>query len=72
MTKQEIDERCVQVADTVVPQYRNAKRSYSCTGGMAKRWAAAFDGARIALGHDPAHGQALSSHAPGHDPAKKS
>jgi len=53
MTKRALDKRCVEIADTVVPQYRSGKRNYSCTGGMAKRWLAAFEGARIALGRDP-------------------
>ena len=53
MTKRALDKRCVEIADTVVPQYRSDKRSYSCTGGMAKRWQAAFEGACIALGRDP-------------------
>lgn len=58
MTKQKLAARCVQIADTVVPQYRNEKRSYSCTGGMAKCWQAAYDGACIALGGNPGNGAA--------------
>lgn len=53
MTKRALVKRCVQIADTVVPQYRSGKRGYSCTGGMAKRWLAALEGACIALGRDP-------------------
>ncbi|WP_281045913.1 hypothetical protein [Sphingomonas oryzagri] len=41
--------RCVEIADQAVPKYRGGKRSYSCGGQMAKRWAAAFDAAMIAL-----------------------
>jgi len=47
----ELNTHCTQVADMVVPQYRDGKKSYSCTGGVAKRWGAAFEGARLALGH---------------------
>ena len=53
MTPRALDKRCVEIADAVVPQYRSGERSYSCTGGMAKRWQAAFEGACLALGHDP-------------------
>jgi hypothetical protein len=49
----EITARCTQIADAVVPEYRNGKRSYSCTGRVAKRWQAAWDGACIALGRSP-------------------
>ena len=48
-----ITERCTQIADAVVPEYRAGKRSYSCTGRVAKRWQAAWDGACIALGREP-------------------
>ena len=48
-----IEASCTQIADAVVPAYRKANRSYSCTGTIAKRWQAAWDGACIALGHDP-------------------
>jgi len=54
--KREIETRCLLIADKVVPQYRSGKRGYSCTGGMAKRWGAAFEGALLALGHDPEEG----------------
>jgi ribulose kinase len=45
--------RCTQIADKVVPEYRGSERGYSCTGSVAKRWQAAWDGACVALGHDP-------------------
>lgn len=45
--------RCTQIADEVVPEYRGGRSSYSCTGRVAKRWQAAWDGACVALGHDP-------------------
>ena len=45
--------RCTQIADAVVPVYRDGKRSYSCTGRVAKQWQAAWDGACIALGREP-------------------
>lgn len=48
-----ITARCTQIADAVVPEYRAGKRSYSCTGRVAKRWQAAWDGACIALGREP-------------------
>lgn len=51
--KPEVETRCAKIADMVVPQYRNGEKSYSCTGGVAKRWLAAFEGARMALDHDP-------------------
>jgi hypothetical protein len=44
---------CTQIADEVVPEYRGGKRSYSCTGRVAKRWQAAWDGTCVALGHEP-------------------
>lgn len=46
--------RCTEIADQVVPEYRDGKRSYACHGHTAKRWQAAWDGACIALGGDPA------------------
>lgn len=49
----EITARCTQIADAVVPEYRDGKRSYSCTGLVAKRWQAAWDGACIALDREP-------------------
>jgi len=45
--------RCTQIADAVVPEYRGGRRSYSCTGRVAKRWQAAWNGACLALGRDP-------------------
>jgi hypothetical protein len=52
-SKSSIAARCTQVADAVVPQYRGGKKSYSCTGTVARHWQAAWDGACIALGGDP-------------------
>ena len=49
----EVTARCTQIADAVVPEYRDGKRSYSCTGRVAERWQAAWDGACIALGREP-------------------
>lgn len=51
--KDAISDRCTQIADEVVPEYRGGKHGYSCTGTVAKRWQAAWDGAYIALGRDP-------------------
>ena len=48
-----IEARCTQIADAVVPAYRTAGRALSCTGTIAKRWQAAWDGACLALAHDP-------------------
>jgi hypothetical protein len=48
-----LNTRCTQIADQVVPEYRARNKSYSCTGGMAKRWQAAWDGACAALGYNP-------------------
>ena len=45
--------RCAEIADQVVPEYRGGKPR-SCTGHYAKRWQAAWDGACVALGGDPA------------------
>jgi len=45
--------RCTQIADEIVPEYRGSERGYSCTGSVAKRWQAAWDGACAALGHNP-------------------
>lgn len=45
--------RCNLCADMVVPEYRSGLRSYSCTGTVAKRWQAAWDGACIAFGDVP-------------------
>lgn len=59
MTQEESD-RYAAIADQVVPEYRGG-RLYSCTGHYAKRWGAAYDGARIAdtLARDAAHGDTL-------------
>lgn len=49
--------QCTEIADRVVPQYRDENQrqpGYSCTGIYAKRWQAAWDGACVALGGDPA------------------
>ena len=48
-----IASRCTLIADQIVPEYRSGARSYSCTGRVAKRWQAAWDGACVALGRDP-------------------
>ncbi len=44
-----VEERCVAVADTVVPKYRHGTRAYSCCGHVAKMWQAAYDGAAAVL-----------------------
>lgn len=48
-----LDERCTEIADRVVPQYRKMDLTYSCTGHWAKRWQAAWDAACVALGESP-------------------
>jgi hypothetical protein len=53
MIKLELNTRCAQIADRLVPQYRDGGKNYSCHGGVARRWQAAFEGACIAFGHDP-------------------
>lgn len=50
MTDKEREARCVEIADQVVPQYRDDAKVYSCTGTYAKQWSAAYNGAMIALG----------------------
>lgn len=45
----QIEARCIAIADTVVPNYRNGKRAYSCTSQVARMWQAAYDGAAAAL-----------------------
>ena len=45
----QIEARCVAIADTVVPNYRNGKRAYSCTSQVARMWQAAYDGAAVTL-----------------------
>lgn len=44
-----VEARCVAVADTLVPNYRNGSRAYSCAGHVAKMWQAAYDGAAAVL-----------------------
>lgn len=44
---------CTTIADQIMPAYRSGDRSYSCTGHVAKRWQAAWDGACVALGGNP-------------------
>ncbi|AOR76559.1 hypothetical protein [Novosphingobium resinovorum] len=48
--------RCTEIADKVVPKYRNPPkgRSYSCSSHTAKLWQAAWDGACVALNGNPA------------------
>ncbi|WP_242136953.1 hypothetical protein [Sphingomonas sp. TREG-RG-20F-R18-01] len=42
--------RCIEIADQVVPQYRAADaRHTGCTSHTAKRWSAAYEGAKLAL-----------------------
>lgn len=48
-----VGDRCTQIADQVVPKCRTEGKSYCCTGVIAKRWQAAWDGACLALGYDP-------------------
>lgn len=54
VTKMEISKRATSIADEVVPQYRHGSRIYRCHGTTAARWQAAWDGACLALGGDPA------------------
>lgn len=52
--QQQVSTRCTEIADQVVPKYRNVDGpTYPCHGTVAKRWQAAWDGACIALGLDP-------------------
>ena len=37
-----------EIADRIVPEYRNGPRSYCCTGHTAKRWNAAYLAAEAA------------------------
>lgn len=49
-----VEQRCVAVADTVVPNYRHGTRAYSCGGHVARMWQAAYDGAATVLAaHSP-------------------
>ena len=59
---EQINRRCVDIADQVVPEYRGRIPAPSCTGIYAKRWQAAYDGARIAIG-EPADTPAPGSDA---------
>jgi len=46
----QINERLAAIADQVVPEYRAKGASYSCTGHVAHKWNAAYEGAARALG----------------------
>lgn len=48
-----LSDRCTKIADQVVPRYRQLPYP-SCGGTIATQWQAAWDGACIALGGDPA------------------
>ena len=48
-TFQEENDFAAAIADKVEPRYRCMGRSYSCTGHIAERWTAAFEGARQAF-----------------------
>lgn len=41
-----LDKVCAEIADKVVPEYRNGKRNYSCTSWKAKCWNAAYEGGK--------------------------
>ncbi len=41
----EAEQRACAIADKIVPAYRTGPRSYSCSGHIAKKWEAAFEGA---------------------------
>ncbi len=60
----DINERCVAVADTVVPKYRNGTRAYSCCGHVAKMWQAAYEGAEAVLAATPASDAAVPAGEP--------
>lgn len=49
-----VGERCTAIADRVVPKYRAEGARYSCGGVIARAWGAAWNGACLALGGDPA------------------
>ncbi|SFR86876.1 hypothetical protein [Sphingomonas jatrophae] len=53
----DLNTRCAEIADKVVPEYRSGQRTYPCHGHTAKRWDAAYEGARSAL--PPAGGAQL-------------
>ena len=42
-----------EIADRVVPEYRDYRSTYSCTGQVAKRWVAAWTAACLANDDDP-------------------
>lgn len=45
LDEKKLNDFATQIADKIVPQYRNGKRSYSCNSHTAKRWNAAFNAA---------------------------
>ncbi len=50
----DIERCCAEIADKIVPRYRDrTKPPLPCHGDVAKKWQAAWDGACIALGADP-------------------
>lgn len=49
MTRTPIEQRCVEIADRVVPAYRDGRRSYSCTSWTARRWEAAYQAAKVTM-----------------------
>jgi hypothetical protein len=51
--EQAIANLCTGIADKVEPDYRTGAPR-SCTGYIARRWQAAWDGACLAIGGDPA------------------
>lgn len=53
MTAEQIEKQCIDIADKIVPQYRNGKRSYSCHGTIANKWGAAYYGAYMAITGNP-------------------
>lgn len=54
MPADEIYAHATRIADQVEPRFRHGARSYGCGGHVAKLWGAAWEGACIALGGDPA------------------
>lgn len=42
-----------KIADKIIPSYRLSGKSYSCTGTIAKKWQAAYEGACMAYGVEP-------------------
>lgn len=49
-----LEQRCIDIADQVVPEYRTQGRYHACGSHTAQRWQTAWDGACSALGGDPA------------------